>query len=290
MVRIKTSNVGGTDEELKVDWSDFQLVGSEGLLLYSFDPSCGVIPDELEVPFFTGGSSEGNVCFVVGESEEEFLLTYSPLSFDKRDRRWLNLGDNPSPTATATQTPTATPTTPTATATPVPTATTASTVTQAAFFTFGSHKDDVARIQGTPTSVNVYSNLGEEVWGYVSSTVTFDTDTNQPELPIPSCLDPSNAPSSTRAIVVSLTDAVNHPIKLTKPSLGVVSQRPQAAEVAFTTFALPSNSSGHAPRPWLPLFTSDDLKDNRYAGAGWSPAIRSNTCRNTSRDTATSAS
>ena len=51
-----------------------------------------------------------------------------------------------------------------------------------------------------------------------------------------------------------------------------------------------SNSSGHAPRPWLPLFTSDDLKDNRYPGAGWSPAIRSNTCRNTSRDTATSAS
>ena len=30
-------------------------------------------------------------------------------------------------------------------------------------------------------------------------------------------------PSSTRAIVVSLTDAVNHPIKLTEPSLGVVS-------------------------------------------------------------------
>ena len=45
----------------------------------------------------------------------------------------------------------------------------------------------------------------------------------QPELPISSCLGPSNAPSSTRAIVVSLTDAVNHPIKLTKPSLGVVS-------------------------------------------------------------------
>ena len=44
-----------------------------------------------------------------------------------------------------------------------------------------------------------------------------------PELPISSCLGPSNAPSSTRAIVVSLTDAVNHPIKLTKPSLGVVS-------------------------------------------------------------------
>ena len=47
--------------------------------------------------------------------------------------------------------------------------------------------------------------------------------TYKPESPISSCLDPSNAPSSTRAIVVSLTDAVNHPIKLTKPSLGVVS-------------------------------------------------------------------
>ena len=46
---------------------------------------------------------------------------------------------------------------------------------------------------------------------------------NQPELPISSCLGPSNAPSSTRAIVVSVTDAVNHPIKLTEPSLGVVS-------------------------------------------------------------------
>ena len=49
----------------------------------------------------------------------------------------------------------------------------------------------------------------------------------KPESPISSCLDPSNAPSSTRAIVVSLTDAVNHPIKLTKPSLGVVSSGPR---------------------------------------------------------------
>ena len=50
-----------------------------------------------------------------------------------------------------------------------------------------------------------------------------DINDFKPELPISSCLGPSNAPSSTRAIVVSVTDAVNHPIKLTKPSLGVVS-------------------------------------------------------------------
>ena len=46
--------------------------------------------------------------------------------------------------------------------------------------------------------------------------------TIKPEFPISSRLDPGNAPSSTRAMVVSLTNAVNDPIKLTKPSLGVL--------------------------------------------------------------------
>ena len=50
---------------------------------------------------------------------------------------------------------------------------------------------------------------------------------------ISSCLDPSNAPSSTRAIVVSLTDAVNHPIKLTEPSLGVVNWRSMGSGGGF---------------------------------------------------------
>ena len=39
------------------------------------------------------------------------------------------------------------------------------------------------------------------------------------------CLDPSNVPSSTRPILVSLTNAVNHPIKFTKSSVGVVNWR-----------------------------------------------------------------
>ena len=60
--------------------------------------------------------------------------------------------------------------------------------------------------------------------------------------------------------------------------------------VPFTTFALPSTSSGHEPRPLLPLFTSDDLEEIHYPGAGWSPAIRSCTCWDTSRSTATSSS
>ena len=42
--------------------------------------------------------------------------------------------------------------------------------------------------------------------------------------------------------------------------------------------------------PLAILVTSDDPKDTRYPGAAWSPPIRSSTCRNTSRGTATSAS
>ena len=69
--------------------------------------------------------------------------------------------------------------------------------------------------------VNLTDNPADDMrpaWSPDGTKIAF-----HPELPISSCLDPSNAPSSTRAIVVSLTDAVNHPIKLTKPSLGVVS-------------------------------------------------------------------
>ena len=44
----------------------------------------------------------------------------------------------------------------------------------------------------------------------------------QPEFPISSRLDPSDEPSSPRAIVVLLTNAANLPTKLTKPSVVVV--------------------------------------------------------------------
>ena len=61
--------------------------------------------------------------------------------------------------------------------------------------------------------VSTPSNGSVAITG-AGTTVTY---TPKPELPISSCLGPSKVPSSTRAIVVSLTDAVNHPIKLTEP-------------------------------------------------------------------------
>ena len=40
-----------------------------------------------------------------------------------------------------------------------------------AFFTHGSHADDVLRIQGTPEAVNTYESLGKEAWFYGYSSV-----------------------------------------------------------------------------------------------------------------------
>ncbi len=46
-----------------------------------------------------------------------------------------------------------------------------SLVGSTAAFTRGSHKDDVLRIQGTPSGINRYPALNHEVWRYGSSTV-----------------------------------------------------------------------------------------------------------------------
>ena len=47
------------------------------------------------------------------------------------------------------------------------------------YFTRGSSMDDVLRVQGTPTSINTYRVLGNEVWTYGASTVTFDLQTKR---------------------------------------------------------------------------------------------------------------
>jgi len=44
-------------------------------------------------------------------------------------------------------------------------------ITNSTAFTRGSHEDDVIRLQGTPTEIDVYSASGYEVWSYGRSTV-----------------------------------------------------------------------------------------------------------------------
>ena len=48
-------------------------------------------------------------------------------------------------------------------------------VTGSAFFTRGSHEDEVLRIQGTPTGIDRYPALGHETWKYSRGTVTIST-------------------------------------------------------------------------------------------------------------------
>ena len=69
----------------------------------------------------------------------------------------------------------------------------------------------------------------------------------KPEVPVSSCLGPSTSPSSTRAMEVSLTSAVNRPIKLTIPTLGVASYGPTGADAG----AGPNGQ--HAVLPATPL-------------------------------------
>ena len=51
--------------------------------------------------------------------------------------------------------------------------------TSTAYFTLGSHEDDVLRIQGTPTSIDRYPASGHETWRYGRSTVTISTRSRQ---------------------------------------------------------------------------------------------------------------
>ncbi len=52
-------------------------------------------------------------------------------------------------------------------------------VTTVQQFTQGSHKDDVLRLQGTPTDINLYPALGYEVWRYGLSSVTISLATSR---------------------------------------------------------------------------------------------------------------
>ena len=75
-------------------------------------------------------------------------------------------------------------------------------------------------------------------------------------------------------MVVSLTNAVNHPIKLTEPSVVVVNRRSMGSGGDFHYVCTPFELLQHAPLPWLPLVTSDDLKDIRPVFPIWTKSLQ----------------
>ena len=91
VIRVRIENLEGpVDSERSIDSSQFRLVGSSGRVFSTLDHSCGVVPDELSLSLFGGGTGEGNVCFETPVTESDLVLFYEPSSSSNRlDRRWL---------------------------------------------------------------------------------------------------------------------------------------------------------------------------------------------------------
>jgi hypothetical protein len=90
MVTVSAKNVqSGGDTDLV--WpAAFAFVGSQNVIRHSFDPSCGVIPDDLWAELFPGGQTQGNLCFQAPTTETG-LLMIAEFSWSDEDRRYFAL-------------------------------------------------------------------------------------------------------------------------------------------------------------------------------------------------------
>lgn len=63
----------------------FKAIGPSGVVLTTFDPGCGVVPDSLDTftELFAGGSVEGNVCWPAGEADQADLTMIVEVFFDE---------------------------------------------------------------------------------------------------------------------------------------------------------------------------------------------------------------
>ncbi|MEX0682709.1 MAG: hypothetical protein WD904_10880 [Dehalococcoidia bacterium] len=73
LMKIEITNVG--DEDLDVFFDLFyNLIGDKGTPYNEFDPSCGLVPDEIEGVLETGESTEGSVCVQADEDDSDLVL------------------------------------------------------------------------------------------------------------------------------------------------------------------------------------------------------------------------
>ena len=120
MVRVRARYLGPDSNNLGFNVS-FNAVGDRGVAYDTYDPGCGVIPDELDsfTELFTGGQIEGNECWQIASQDVDSLVMFVDFGIFNKVRVWFSL--QPSPTLAATPIPELT-----ATATPMPTPTPAS--------------------------------------------------------------------------------------------------------------------------------------------------------------------
>ena len=115
MARVRVRYLGPDSNSLISDVS-FNAVGDRGVAYDTYDPGCGVIPDELDsfTELFTGGQIEGSECWQVASQDVDSLVMFVDFGLFNRVRVWFSLEPSatmattpaPEPTVTATPTPT----------------------------------------------------------------------------------------------------------------------------------------------------------------------------------------
>ena len=90
LITLRVVNVQAADKADTISEGDFEMVGSRNQVYKTFDPGCGVTPNDLSAELFPQGMAEGTVCFQVGIDETGLLLIAS-LTWDDKDRRYFAL-------------------------------------------------------------------------------------------------------------------------------------------------------------------------------------------------------
>ena len=90
MVTLDVTNVG--PDSLDFVEPTYGLVGDKAVVYETFDPSCGVIPDELTGELFPGGTKQGNVCFQADTDDANLVLFVEMYTADfEQERLFLAL-------------------------------------------------------------------------------------------------------------------------------------------------------------------------------------------------------
>ena len=93
LVSVGFANVSG-EGIVYADSYAFRLVGEDGVVYYPYESgnSCGPdFPGRLYGELFRGGKLEGNLCFEIPESDDNFILIYSPGGYLAESLHYLRL-------------------------------------------------------------------------------------------------------------------------------------------------------------------------------------------------------
>jgi hypothetical protein len=94
LITISATYEGSDASAVLLAGNAFNLVGESNVAYQTFDPACGVTPDDFPMTeVFAGGTLTGTVCFAADAEDVSSLVMYSEevLSFDSDRRVWFAL-------------------------------------------------------------------------------------------------------------------------------------------------------------------------------------------------------